>query len=334
MSVDPLDSPMSPPYALWETTRVPAAPEEIRNELARVLASPGFANAARMRRFLTFVVEQALAGNGERLKEYVLGVEVFDRDPQFDPRVDSIVRVEAGRVRSKLDEYYNGAGRGAGVAIRLPKGAYAPVFETIVRAASAGREASTPASMPVGTTSPPVAAAASVHSPATGRRRRFRIAAAGALATLAAAAAAWWATPGAPSTRPAIAVLPFTPYSPAESDRIAAERLTDAVTAELVRLDALPVISSTSARAIAERRRTSDEAASALGAQFLLEARLIGEGSGVRVEMRLVDGESNYKLAVETLRGDAVDLDELARRVAAVAAAEIARRPPPVAESQ
>jgi adenylate cyclase len=325
MSVDPLSSPMSRPHALWETTRVPAAPEEIRDELARVLASPGFANAARMRRFLTFVVEQALAGNGERLKEYVIGVEVFDRDPQFDPRVDSIVRVEAGRVRSKLDEYYNGAGRGAGFAIRLPKGAYAPAFEPVAALAPPvleppDREATPGVAAPAGTRAPPLRV-----------RRGLRIAAAGAVALLAVAAAAWFVVPDVPSARAAIAVLPFTPYSTADADRIVAERLTDAVTAELVRLDSLPVISSTSARAIAERRRSSDEAASALGAQFLLEARLLGEGDGVRVEMRLVDGESNYKLAVETLRGDAADLDELARRVAAVAAAEIARRPPPVA---
>jgi TolB-like protein len=327
MSVDPLDPSMSPPFALWDTKRVPPAADEVRQELDRVLASPAFANAARLRRFLKFVVEQALAGNGERLKEYVIGVEVFDRDAQFDPRLDSIVRVEAGRVRSKLDEYYNGAGRNAAVAIRLPKGAYAPAFEAAATPAAppANGAAAIPAVLP-GASVPATAGLVTGGAPALAAswRRGVAIAAAAVLALLA--AAAWFLAPSSSGGRPAIAVLPFTPYSQTDADRIFAERLTDAVTAELVRLDALAVVSSTSARAFAERRASSRDAARELGADFLLEARLIGDGTGVRVEMRLVDGSSSYKLAVETLRGEPADVDELARRVAAAAAAELEPR--------
>ena len=84
------------------------APSEdaVRRQLDRLLASAGFANAGRMSRFLKFVVEKTLVGEGERLKEYVIGVEVFDRDANYDPRVDAIVRVEAARLRTKLAEYY------------------------------------------------------------------------------------------------------------------------------------------------------------------------------------------------------------------------------------
>jgi hypothetical protein len=78
--------------------------DDVRCQLDRLLASSVFANAGRMSRFLKFVVEQTLAGEGERLKEYVIGVEVFDRDASYDPRLDSIVRVEAARLRSKLAE--------------------------------------------------------------------------------------------------------------------------------------------------------------------------------------------------------------------------------------
>ena len=78
--------------------------EEVRRQLDRLLASPGFVNAGRMSRFLKFVVEKTLAGEGERLKEYVIGVEVFDRGTDYDPRVDAIVRVEAARLRAKLVE--------------------------------------------------------------------------------------------------------------------------------------------------------------------------------------------------------------------------------------
>jgi len=104
-------------------------PDEVRAALERVLASSSFASTNRLSRFLRFVVERTLAGQAERLKEYVIGVEVFDRNERYDPRIDSIVRVEAGRLRAKLDEYYRGAGGGDLVAIRLEKGGYAPYFE-------------------------------------------------------------------------------------------------------------------------------------------------------------------------------------------------------------
>ena len=75
----------------------------IEDHLQRILASKEFASSARMSRFLRFAVERVMCGQSEQLKEYVLGVEVFDRKPSYDPRVDPIVRVEARRLRSKLE---------------------------------------------------------------------------------------------------------------------------------------------------------------------------------------------------------------------------------------
>src|SRR5688572_21480010 len=106
---------------------MPPSADDVRRQLDRLLASAGFANAGRMSRFLRFVVDKSLAGEGERLKEYVIGVEVFDRDASYDPRLDSIVRVEAARLRSKLAEYYAGEGRHDAVVLSLPKGGYAPI---------------------------------------------------------------------------------------------------------------------------------------------------------------------------------------------------------------
>jgi hypothetical protein len=102
---------------------------EVRRQLDRILDSRGFAGSVRLKRFLRFVVEQELAGEGARLKEYAIGVEVFDRKEPYDPRLDSIVRVEAGRLRSKIDEYYAGDGAADEIRISLPRGAYVPVFE-------------------------------------------------------------------------------------------------------------------------------------------------------------------------------------------------------------
>jgi TolB-like protein len=102
----------------------------LREHLQKVLASPGFANADRLRRFLQFTVDAHLKGESAQIKEYVLGREVFDRDDNYDPRLDPIVRVEARRLRQRLTEYYNGPGRTDTVRIDYPKGSYAPAITT------------------------------------------------------------------------------------------------------------------------------------------------------------------------------------------------------------
>jgi len=112
-------------------------PQEIRAQLEKVLASRLFARSSRLCRFLRFSVEESLAGNGGRLKEQIIGMEVFDRKPGYDPRIDPIVRVEARRLRAKLKAYYASLGRGDLIVIGLPKGAYLPFFKA--RVASAQR---------------------------------------------------------------------------------------------------------------------------------------------------------------------------------------------------
>ncbi|HYM10824.1 MAG TPA: tetratricopeptide repeat protein, partial [Bryobacterales bacterium] len=98
-------------------------------ELRKILASEGFIRSPRLSRFLQFTVEQTLAGQGERLKEYLVAIEVFDKEGSFDPRTDTIVRVEARRLRSTLIEYYATGGRNDAVRIDFPKGSYIPTFQ-------------------------------------------------------------------------------------------------------------------------------------------------------------------------------------------------------------
>jgi serine/threonine-protein kinase len=98
----------------------------LREHLQTILASPGFANADRLRRFLQFAVDAHMKGESGQIKEYVLGREVFDRDDNYDPRLDPIVRVEARRLRQRLAEYYAGPGRADKLRIDFPKGSYAP----------------------------------------------------------------------------------------------------------------------------------------------------------------------------------------------------------------
>ena len=124
--------PNSEPNA---TTASPPNAEEVKAELARVLGSAVFAQAGRSTEFLRFVVEETLAGRGDRLKGYTIAIEVFGKPPEFDAQSDPLVRVEAGRLRRRLIEYYHGEGSHDPVRIALPKNGYAPTFASTVAAA-------------------------------------------------------------------------------------------------------------------------------------------------------------------------------------------------------
>ena len=102
--------------------------EAIRDALSRILESSIFAQSRRLSRFLRFTVETTLAGEEEMLKEYLIGTEVYQRKPSFDPTEDSIVRSEAHRLRSKLKKYYESVGKGDPVFIYYRPGSYVPVF--------------------------------------------------------------------------------------------------------------------------------------------------------------------------------------------------------------
>ena len=101
---------------------------EVRSELARILADAAFSGSKRFQRFLSFLVEESLAGREDSLKAYTIAVEVFARKSDFDPQRDPIVRVEAARLRRRLDSYYVANQHAAAVHISLPKGGYRPEF--------------------------------------------------------------------------------------------------------------------------------------------------------------------------------------------------------------
>lgn len=102
--------------------------ELVQQHLKRILASELFRRSDRLCRFLRFSVEAALKGDSERTKEYVIGVEVFDRGPSYDSRIDPVVRVEARRLRGKLKQWHETEGRDSTILIELPTGAYAAIF--------------------------------------------------------------------------------------------------------------------------------------------------------------------------------------------------------------
>src|ERR1041385_6267577 len=100
----------------------------ILRHLDTVLGSKHFCGTQRLREFLRFVVDETLAGRGDQVKEYSIGVKVYGRGPDFDPKEDSIVRAQAVKLRARLAEYYNAAYDADGIEILLPKGRYVPSF--------------------------------------------------------------------------------------------------------------------------------------------------------------------------------------------------------------
>jgi TolB-like protein len=293
-------------------------PDEVRGQLARILTSETFVNAERLSRFLRFIVEKELSGDGERLKEYVIGIEVFDRNADFDPRLDSIVRVEAGRLRSKLEAHYNGPGRDDPVIIRVEKGGYAPVLErrAPLICASAGE------------TPGPAPPAPQVAAPTPGLRAWGAVVL-GALIVLAAIVLVprfeRRTEAGAPGLT--IAVLPFTSRTADAATEGIAMRLTEGVTAELVGTGDLGVIASTSARQFGVDRGRLRDVAESLQADMLVEARVATSGDNVRVEALLIDGAREQKLWVESFAGGVADLDELEQRIAVAIAGAVKSSP-------
>jgi adenylate cyclase len=101
----------------------------IREQLVRILNSSPFQQSQRRQRFLEYLVNETLAGRSDRLKGYNVALEVFDRPETFDPILDPVVRIEAGRLREKLREYYDANGQRDPIRIDLPKGTYTPHIE-------------------------------------------------------------------------------------------------------------------------------------------------------------------------------------------------------------
>ena len=118
------DAPVAPPA------------EDVREALARIIAHPLLAKSIKLQRFLTYIVEEALAGRADRLKAYNIATIALGRPDSFDPSQDPIVRVEASRLRRALAAYYASEGLHDPVRIQLHAGSYQPHFELTLNAAS------------------------------------------------------------------------------------------------------------------------------------------------------------------------------------------------------
>lgn len=202
----------------------------VRKQLERLLSDPAFAGANRRSRLLRYLVEAELAHRGESLKESVIATDVFDRAADYDPQVDSVVRVEIGRLRARLAEYYSAAAPDE-PRIEIPKGTYRPVF--VLRET----EPETPAV--------PLADAAAPRTP----RPKWQYPAAGIAAVICvvAALAVWRMRVPPPANPQSIAVLPFLNLSGNAADEYLGDGVTDELTEELAEFSDLRVVARTSA---------------------------------------------------------------------------------------
>ena len=106
----------------------PAAPA-VRETLERLLASETFGRSERARKLLRYLVEREQAGEADRLKGFSIAMDVFGKDGDFDSSTDAVVRVQAGRLRELLQQYFANEGVAEPVRIAIPRGGYVPAYE-------------------------------------------------------------------------------------------------------------------------------------------------------------------------------------------------------------
>ncbi len=273
--------------------------EQVEAELQRILSAPAFASAKRLSGFLAYVVHSAL--EGAEVKESLIGVAVYGREPTYDPKSDSIVRAEASRLRAKLREYYEGAGKDSPVRIELPKGGYQPAFQVMAAPAA------------------PAAA------------RPWRWFAVAILLPLV-AVAVWW-TVFHRAKRHSIAVAPLLVAS---SDR-AMETLATSLTSELrdtfIASKQWRVSPLTLAPGVAGRAQPARLDLGATAEVVLTGSLRSGSEGTVQVDLQLVNAADGYILWTGTYRNRVAALIEsqkdFARRVSEEVAHKFAGLAPP-----
>jgi adenylate cyclase len=244
----------------------------VRNCLDKILGCSLFVQAERQQRFLHYLVEQTLTGQGHRLKGYSIGAAVFDRTDDFDPRLDAIVRVEATRLRSKLREYYEDAGRLDEVRIELPKGCYELKFSFQTETCR-----SEPAVSP---SAAEIAAETSVLMPAI----------------------------SVPSDKPSLAVLPFANLSRDPEQDYFADGMTDDLITSLSKLSGLLVIGRQSVFVYKGSNKDAREIARELGVRYLLEGSVRRLEHRVRINAQLVEAAHGLQVWAERYDRDLEDI--------------------------
>jgi TolB-like protein len=246
-------------------------PGAVRAHLDRITASRIFADSDRLRRFLRFTVESKLNAQHERVKEYVLGREVFDRADDYDPRIDPIVRVEARRLRAKLEEYYSGPGRDEKIRLEYQRGSYLPTFSRASRS--------------------------SLGSVLAGKQRLAAIAVAIIIIAGASIALFAWRAPA----QNIVAVVPARWIEPNPGDLDAADTpLAEAVDSELANRRIAPVLAWPLILQYQNQRKPLLQLAAEMGARKMLIVVVRREALSKRITVFLIDRDTGQKLRAST----------------------------------
>ena len=281
--------------------------EEVMAALSLILASDAFANVKRPSLFLRHVVESTLRGEQTLLKETLLGIEVFGREPSWNTRIDPVVRQEAARLRKRLARYYEA--ESSEVRIELPVGTYVPRF---IRVTSQTADAE------IIRIEPPV----EVTADAPRKPRRYGWLAFAATILLLGGLGANWRVPAsrAVDISPSIVVLPFTNLSTDPANEYFADGLTDEVTEELVHLNSLRVVARTSARVFKGTNADVREVGRQLNVSYVLEGSAERSGDQIRISTHLERASDGSHVWSQTYNRPAKDLltvqSELATAIA------------------
>ena len=315
----------------------------IREQLGRILKSGPFLHAPRRQRFLEYIVNETLAGRGERLKGYSIAQEVFDRSDAFDPNVDPIVRVEAARVRDKLREYYGVDGRSDPIRIDLPKGSYTPHIEFRQAPIPEPQPGQPDASIPdrhLDPTQPQIAVADEPPSsarPWLKNLTRWQMALpALALLLLLSALGTWhYRNPTVPAPErtaenpvveapkgPAIAVLPFVNLSGDPKQEYFSDGLTEDILTELSRARDLRVLARNTTFQYKKGKAVDVmKLGRELKARYVLEGSIQRTGDRLRVSAQLIDTETGSHVWADRYDREMADVfvvqDEIVNRIVA-----------------
>ena len=259
---------------------------QIQDALERFLASPELVRSRRISAFLRYIVEETLAGRSERLKAFTIAMDVYERDESFDPRSDTIVRVEAGRLRRRLEHYYATGGRNDPVRIELPKGGYTPRFHARI-----GAEVDTDGESVENRLG-------EAREPQIRRRPPVRaIALVGALVIASIAVVVWWSAPWRQGEEPAaqvprIAVLQFSNMSGNPKDAYLARGFTTELVVAMARFGHIAVVS----RAASARYNDADADVRDIGrdlsAQYVIRGSVRKDETHLRVTAELAETQS------------------------------------------
>ena len=257
--------------------------DAVQAQLERILASEEFAQSESLKRFLHYVVERSLDGQADQIKEYNVGVEVLGRGKDYDPRTDTIVRVQATRLRSKLNEYYQTNGSGDPVRIELPKGSYVPTFRS---AKGDGGGDSSPGP--------------------TKRVSILSLVAVVATVALLALAALWvWnsrkpETASTPGAIHSIAVLPFTDMSQLKDQEFFGDGIAEELTNTLTQLQGLYVAPRTSTFQFKRQRLDIRDIGEKLGVDHVVQGSVRKSGDDLRITAQLIKAADGTNLWSES----------------------------------